>query len=134
MESGDDPSRTRWGDLTLDKPVLREIPFRPQVFERYSRIEKSLERDLGVLSSGSIDEKDPGRDSSPRNRQDIPPMFLLLSGSWMRRYRHSCPGRWIPIFPISLSMRPSSRYGRESGISIRHYYSLPASGRTLITH
>ena len=36
--------RTRYGDLTLDKPVLREIPFQTRVFERYSRIEKSLER------------------------------------------------------------------------------------------
>ena len=35
--------RSRYGDLTLDKPVLREIPFQTRVFERYSRIEKSLE-------------------------------------------------------------------------------------------
>ncbi len=35
--------RSRYGDLTLDKPVLREVPFQTRVFERYSRIEKSLE-------------------------------------------------------------------------------------------
>jgi transposase-like protein len=35
--------RTRYGDLVLEKPVLREIPFQTQVFERYSRIEKALE-------------------------------------------------------------------------------------------
>jgi putative transposase len=35
--------RSRYGDLSLDKPVLREVPFQTRVFERYSRIEKSLE-------------------------------------------------------------------------------------------
>jgi transposase-like protein len=35
--------RTRYGDITLDKPVPREVPFITRVFERYSRIERSLE-------------------------------------------------------------------------------------------
>jgi len=35
--------KTRYGTLTLDKPLLRDIPFKTQVFERYSRVEKALE-------------------------------------------------------------------------------------------
>jgi transposase-like protein len=35
--------KSRYGPLNLDKPLLRNIPFETQVFERYSRIEKALE-------------------------------------------------------------------------------------------
>jgi transposase-like protein len=35
--------KTRHGQLSLNKPLLRDIPFNTQVFERYSRIEKALE-------------------------------------------------------------------------------------------
>lgn len=35
--------KSRYGLLNLDKPLLRNIPFKTQVFERYSRIEKALE-------------------------------------------------------------------------------------------
>jgi len=35
--------KTRNGELTLNKPQLRDIPFQTRVFERYSRIEKALE-------------------------------------------------------------------------------------------
>ena len=35
--------KSRYGTLNLDKPLLRNIPFETQVFERYSRIEKALE-------------------------------------------------------------------------------------------
>jgi transposase-like protein len=34
--------KTRFGELNLQKPQLREIPFKMQVFERYSRTEKAL--------------------------------------------------------------------------------------------
>jgi len=34
--------KTRVGELVLDKPQLREIPFETKVFDRYSRVEKSL--------------------------------------------------------------------------------------------
>jgi transposase-like protein len=34
--------KTRFGDLVLQKPQLREIPFETKVFERYSRTEKAL--------------------------------------------------------------------------------------------
>jgi putative transposase len=34
--------KTRFGDLILLKPQLREIPFETKVFERYSRTEKAL--------------------------------------------------------------------------------------------
>lgn len=34
--------KTRYGDLVLQKPQLREIPFETKVFERYSRTEKAL--------------------------------------------------------------------------------------------
>jgi transposase-like protein len=34
--------KTRFGDLSLEKPQLREIPFETKVFERYSRTEKAL--------------------------------------------------------------------------------------------
>lgn len=34
--------KTRFGDLMLQKPQLREIPFETKVFERYSRTEKAL--------------------------------------------------------------------------------------------
>jgi transposase-like protein len=34
--------KTRFGELTLDKPQLREIPFETKVFERYSRVEQAL--------------------------------------------------------------------------------------------
>ena len=34
--------KTRFGDLMLQKPQLREIPFETKVFERYSRAEKAL--------------------------------------------------------------------------------------------
>jgi transposase-like protein len=35
--------KTRHGELTLDKPQLRDTPFQTKVFERYSRTEKALE-------------------------------------------------------------------------------------------
>ncbi|KUG14215.1 transposase [hydrocarbon metagenome] len=35
--------KTRHGELTLNKPQLRDISFTTQVFERYSRVEKDLE-------------------------------------------------------------------------------------------
>ena len=35
--------KSRYGSLSLDKPLLRDIPFKTQVFERYSRVEKALE-------------------------------------------------------------------------------------------
>lgn len=35
--------KTRYGELVLNKPQLRDIPFQTKVFERYSRIEKALE-------------------------------------------------------------------------------------------
>jgi putative transposase len=35
--------KTRYGPLALNKPLLRDIPFQTQVFERYSRTEKALE-------------------------------------------------------------------------------------------
>ena len=35
--------KTRHGELILNKPQLRDIPFQTTVFERYSRIEKALE-------------------------------------------------------------------------------------------
>jgi transposase-like protein len=35
--------KSRYGSLTLDKPLLRDIPFKTQVFERYSRVERALE-------------------------------------------------------------------------------------------
>jgi transposase-like protein len=34
--------KTRYGELSLQKPQLREIPFETKVFERYSRTEKAL--------------------------------------------------------------------------------------------
>jgi transposase-like protein len=34
--------KTRFGELILQKPQLREIPFETKVFERYSRTEKAL--------------------------------------------------------------------------------------------
>jgi len=34
--------KTRFGDLTLQKPQLRELPFETKVFERYSRTEKAI--------------------------------------------------------------------------------------------
>jgi len=34
--------KTRFGELSLHKPQLREIPFETKVFERYSRVEKAL--------------------------------------------------------------------------------------------
>jgi putative transposase len=34
--------KTIHGEVILDKPQFREVPFRTQVFERYSRVEKSL--------------------------------------------------------------------------------------------
>jgi len=34
--------KTRFGNLNLQKPQLREIPFETKVFERYSRTEKAL--------------------------------------------------------------------------------------------
>ena len=34
---------TRHGELTLNKPQLRDTPFQTKVFERYSRTEKALE-------------------------------------------------------------------------------------------
>ena len=33
---------TRYGELELSKPLLREFPFKTQVFGRYSRTEKAL--------------------------------------------------------------------------------------------
>ena len=35
--------KTRHGELILNKPQLRDIPFQTKIFERYSRIEKALE-------------------------------------------------------------------------------------------
>jgi len=35
--------KSRYGSLSLDKPLLRDISFETQVFERYSRVEKALE-------------------------------------------------------------------------------------------
>jgi putative transposase len=35
--------KSRYGPLELNKPLLRDIPFQTQVFERYSRTEKALE-------------------------------------------------------------------------------------------
>jgi transposase-like protein len=35
--------KSRYGSLSLDKPLLRDIPFKTQIFERYSRVEKALE-------------------------------------------------------------------------------------------
>ncbi|MDI6877705.1 MAG: IS256 family transposase [Methanomicrobiales archaeon] len=35
--------RTRYGDVTLEKPLLREFPFQTKVFERYARVEKAIE-------------------------------------------------------------------------------------------
>jgi transposase-like protein len=34
--------KTRFGELNLDKPQFREIPFETKVFERYSRVEQAL--------------------------------------------------------------------------------------------
>jgi transposase-like protein len=34
--------KTIHGEVILDKPQFREVPFKTQVFERYSRVEKSL--------------------------------------------------------------------------------------------
>jgi len=34
--------KTIHGNVILDKPQFREVPFRTEVFERYSRVEKSL--------------------------------------------------------------------------------------------
>ncbi len=34
--------KTRYGELSLQKPQLREIPFETKVFDRYSRTEKAL--------------------------------------------------------------------------------------------
>jgi len=34
--------KTVHGDITLDKPEIREFPFKTKVFERYSRVEDSL--------------------------------------------------------------------------------------------
>jgi transposase-like protein len=34
---------SRYGSLSLDKPILRDISFKNQIFERYSRVEKALE-------------------------------------------------------------------------------------------
>ena len=34
--------KTRFGELTLKKPQLRQVPFETKVFERYSRTEKAL--------------------------------------------------------------------------------------------
>ena len=35
--------KSRYGSLILKKPLLRDLPFETQVFERYSRTEKALE-------------------------------------------------------------------------------------------
>ena len=34
--------KTRYGELTLDKPQFREFPFQTKIFERYSRVEQAL--------------------------------------------------------------------------------------------
>ena len=33
--------KTRYGTIELDKPQIREFPFKTQIFDRYSRIEKA---------------------------------------------------------------------------------------------
>lgn len=33
--------KTRYGTVTLDKPQIREFPFKTLVFDRYSRVEKA---------------------------------------------------------------------------------------------
>jgi transposase-like protein len=38
--------KSRHGLLSLNKPLLRDIPFKTQVFERYSRVEKALEKSI----------------------------------------------------------------------------------------
>jgi putative transposase len=35
--------KTKYGDIVLDKPEFREKPFETVVFDRYSRVERSLE-------------------------------------------------------------------------------------------
>ena len=35
--------KTRYGEITLEKPQLRDIPFQTKIFEGYSRTEKALE-------------------------------------------------------------------------------------------
>jgi transposase-like protein len=53
--------KSRYGSLSLNKPLLRDIPFRTQVFERYSRVEKALENAIiesylqaSIISSTSL--------------------------------------------------------------------------------
>jgi len=41
--------KTKYGTLELLKPQLREFPFKTQVFDRYSRVEKALQN--AVLES-----------------------------------------------------------------------------------
>jgi len=38
--------KTRHGELILNKPQLRDIPFQTKVFERYSRTKKALENSI----------------------------------------------------------------------------------------
>jgi transposase-like protein len=52
--------KTRYGEINLLKPQLREIPFETKVFERYSRTEKALvnaiiESYLQVVSTHNVE-------------------------------------------------------------------------------
>jgi len=58
--------KTRFGELSLIKPQLREIPFETKVFERYSRTEKAL-----VNAIIAIWGKPQWRGRSPHERLQI---------------------------------------------------------------
>lgn len=83
--------KTRYGSVSLDKPLLRDIPFETQVFERYSRVEKALENAIiesylqgvstrkiqNVISTLGVDKISPSYVSSIAKELDSKVMEFL---------------------------------------------------------
>jgi len=83
--------KTRYGSLSLDKPLLRDIPFKTQVFERYSQVEKALENAIiesylqgvstrkiqNVISTLGVNKISPSYVSSIAKELDSKVMELL---------------------------------------------------------
>ena len=129
--------KTRHGEVILNKPQLRDIPFQTKVFERYSRTEKALENAFLESYLQGV---------STRKIQDIIAHLGVekISASYVSKIAAELDQNvdlflsrpietYIPYLFVDASyfkVRDGIRYEMGYDIPTKHSWSLPGSGVT----
>jgi putative transposase len=74
--------KTRYGDIVLDKPDFREKPFQTVVFDRYNRVERSLENAIVESYIQGVSTREQENGKSLLKNHTLPQVDEIIAVRW----------------------------------------------------